>query len=121
MKFTLDWLKEHLDTDASADEIGKTLTMVGLELEGMEDQIDAGPRGVKHRLAADRVDHRLAAKALDLAHHDSGLFLGERGDQGSVGAALHAVERNLHAVDPVLGLDADFLDRLVATGDQSTD
>ena len=38
MKFTLDWLKEHLDTDASADEIGKTLTMIGLELEGMEDQ-----------------------------------------------------------------------------------
>ncbi|MCR6670865.1 phenylalanine--tRNA ligase subunit beta [Devosia ginsengisoli] len=38
MKFTLDWLKEHLDSDASADEIGKTLTMIGLELEGMEDQ-----------------------------------------------------------------------------------
>ena len=38
MKFTLDWLKEHLDTDASADEIGKTLTLVGLELESMEDQ-----------------------------------------------------------------------------------
>ena len=38
MKFTLDWLKEHLDTDASSDEIGKTLTMIGLELEGMEDQ-----------------------------------------------------------------------------------
>ncbi|MET3927323.1 phenylalanine--tRNA ligase subunit beta [Devosia sp. 2618] len=38
MKFTLDWLKEHLDTDASADEIGKTLTAIGLELEGVEDQ-----------------------------------------------------------------------------------
>ena len=38
MKFTLDWLKEHLDTDASAAEIGETLTKVGLELEGMEDQ-----------------------------------------------------------------------------------
>ncbi len=38
MKFTLDWLKEHLDTDASATEIGETLTKVGLELEGMEDQ-----------------------------------------------------------------------------------
>ncbi|MHA6730027.1 phenylalanine--tRNA ligase subunit beta [Devosia sp. A369] len=38
MKFTLDWLKQHLDTDASADEIGKTLTLIGLELEGMEDQ-----------------------------------------------------------------------------------
>ncbi|WP_224704749.1 phenylalanine--tRNA ligase subunit beta [Devosia aquimaris] len=38
MKFTLDWLKEHLDTDASADEIGTTLTLIGLELEGVEDQ-----------------------------------------------------------------------------------
>ena len=38
MKFTLDWLKQHLETDASADEIGKTLTLIGLELEGMEDQ-----------------------------------------------------------------------------------
>ena len=38
MKFTLDWLKEHLDTDASAAEIGETLTKIGLELEGMEDQ-----------------------------------------------------------------------------------
>ena len=38
MKFTLDWLKEHLDTDASATQIGETLTLVGLELEAMEDQ-----------------------------------------------------------------------------------
>ena len=38
MKFTLDWLHEHLDTSASPAEIGETLTKVGLELEGMEDQ-----------------------------------------------------------------------------------
>ncbi|SFV37874.1 phenylalanyl-tRNA synthetase beta chain [Devosia crocina] len=38
MKFTLDWLKEHLDTTASAEEIGTALTMVGLELEGIESQ-----------------------------------------------------------------------------------
>ena len=38
MKFTLDWLLEHLDTSASPTEIGETLTKVGLELEGMEDQ-----------------------------------------------------------------------------------
>ncbi len=38
MKFTLDWLKEHLDTKASADEIGKALTMIGLEVEGIESQ-----------------------------------------------------------------------------------
>lgn len=38
MKFTLDWLKEHLDTTASVDEIGRTLTMIGLEVEGIESQ-----------------------------------------------------------------------------------
>ncbi|ODT75574.1 MAG: phenylalanine--tRNA ligase subunit beta [Pelagibacterium sp. SCN 64-44] len=38
MKFTLDWLKEHLDTQASPEEIGKALTMIGLELEGIESQ-----------------------------------------------------------------------------------
>jgi len=38
MKFTLDWLKEHLDTTASADEIGKALTMIGLEVEDIESQ-----------------------------------------------------------------------------------
>jgi len=38
MKFTLDWLKDHLDTQASVDEIATTLTTVGLEVEAVEDQ-----------------------------------------------------------------------------------
>ena len=33
MKFTLSWLKEHLDTQASVDEIAETLTKIGLEVE----------------------------------------------------------------------------------------
>ena len=37
MKFTLDWLREHLDTDASIDTIVETLTRIGLEVEGVED------------------------------------------------------------------------------------
>ena len=37
MKFTLGWLKEHLDTDASLNEITDKLTALGLELEGVED------------------------------------------------------------------------------------
>lgn len=37
MKFTLSWLKKHLETSASLDEITRTLTMVGLEVEGVED------------------------------------------------------------------------------------
>jgi phenylalanyl-tRNA synthetase beta chain len=37
MKLTLSWLKDHLDTDASLDEIVETLTRIGLEVEGVED------------------------------------------------------------------------------------
>ena len=36
MKFTLSWLKEHLDTTASVEEITETLTDLGLEVEGVE-------------------------------------------------------------------------------------
>lgn len=37
MKFTLNWLKDHLDTDATLDEIVAKLTSIGLEVEGVED------------------------------------------------------------------------------------
>jgi len=36
MKFTLSWLKDHLDTTASIDEITYALTDLGLEVEGVE-------------------------------------------------------------------------------------
>ena len=36
MKFTLSWLKEHLDTDAPLDAILIALTDIGLEVEGVE-------------------------------------------------------------------------------------
>ena len=38
MKFTLAWLKEHLETDASLSEIVDKLTMIGLEVENVEDR-----------------------------------------------------------------------------------
>lgn len=38
MKFTIEWLKEHLETDASVTEIVDTLTMTGTEVEAIEDQ-----------------------------------------------------------------------------------
>lgn len=37
MKFTLSWLKEHLDTEASLAEIVERLTMIGLEVEHVDD------------------------------------------------------------------------------------
>src|SRR3954454_15864101 len=38
MKFTLSWLKDHLDTGAALDEIVETLTRIGLEVESVEDK-----------------------------------------------------------------------------------
>ena len=37
MKFTLSWLKDHLDTDASVDRVVEAMTMAGLEVEHVED------------------------------------------------------------------------------------
>jgi phenylalanyl-tRNA synthetase beta chain len=56
MKVTLDWLKQHIDTDASLETIVETLTRIGLEVEGVENP------GAK--LAAFRV-----AKVLSAAPH----------------------------------------------------
>ena len=36
MKFTLSWLKEHLDTDATVDQVVDAMTMAGLEVEHVE-------------------------------------------------------------------------------------
>jgi phenylalanyl-tRNA synthetase beta chain len=37
MKFTLSWLKDHLDTDATALQIAEAMTMAGLEVEHVDD------------------------------------------------------------------------------------
>ncbi len=38
MKFTFGWLRDHLDTDRSLDDIVDALSMIGLEVEGVEDR-----------------------------------------------------------------------------------
>jgi phenylalanyl-tRNA synthetase beta chain len=40
MKFTLNWLKEHLETSASLDEVLRALNDIGLEVEGVENPAD---------------------------------------------------------------------------------
>jgi phenylalanyl-tRNA synthetase beta chain len=37
MKFTLSWLKDHLETSASIDELTTKLSSIGLEVEGVDD------------------------------------------------------------------------------------
>ncbi|MDP3783930.1 MAG: phenylalanine--tRNA ligase subunit beta, partial [Sphingopyxis sp.] len=40
MKITLDWLKEHLDTSASVDDVVATLNRIGHEVESVENPAD---------------------------------------------------------------------------------
>jgi len=54
MKFTLAWLKDHLDTSASLTELTEKLSSIGLEVEGVDD------RGAK--LAAFTIARVLEAK-----------------------------------------------------------
>jgi phenylalanyl-tRNA synthetase beta chain len=56
MKFTLNWLKDHLDTDASLATVLETLTNIGLEVEGVENPAE--------KLGAFRI-----AKVLSAAPH----------------------------------------------------
>ena len=41
MKFSLSWLKEHLDTDETLDRLVEKLTLIGLEVENIEDKAKA--------------------------------------------------------------------------------
>ncbi|WP_109808941.1 phenylalanine--tRNA ligase subunit beta [Sphingosinithalassobacter portus] len=58
MKFTLGWLKEHLETDADIDAITEALTRIGLEVEGVENPGEklAGFRVAKVLTAAPHPD-----------------------------------------------------------------
>jgi phenylalanyl-tRNA synthetase beta chain len=54
MKFTLSWLKDHLDTDASLAEIVDTLTMIGLEVESVDDKAALKPFVIARVLTAEQ-------------------------------------------------------------------
>ncbi|TIL45599.1 phenylalanine--tRNA ligase subunit beta [Mesorhizobium sp.] len=52
MKFTLSWLKDHLETDASLNEIVERLTSIGLEVEHVDDRSSLKPFVIAKVLAA---------------------------------------------------------------------
>ena len=54
MKFTLPWLKEHLETDATLDEICARLTMIGLEVEDVDDKAAFKPFVIAKVLSAEK-------------------------------------------------------------------
>jgi phenylalanyl-tRNA synthetase beta chain len=55
VKFSLSWLKDHLDTSASPAEIADALTRCGLEVEGIDNPAEAlGAFTIAHVLTAER-------------------------------------------------------------------
>lgn len=54
MKFTLSWLKDHLQTDASLQEITDALTMIGLEVESVDDRSQYKPFVIAKVISAEQ-------------------------------------------------------------------
>ncbi|WP_245486963.1 phenylalanine--tRNA ligase subunit beta, partial [Rhizobium ruizarguesonis] len=54
MKFTLSWLKEHLETDAGLDEICTRLTEIGLEVEDVDDKAAFKPFVIARVVSAEK-------------------------------------------------------------------
>src|SRR5690606_14726245 len=54
MKFTLSWLKDHLETDASLGEIVERLTAIGLEVESVDDKAGLKPFVIARVLTAEK-------------------------------------------------------------------
>ncbi|GAA3998424.1 phenylalanine--tRNA ligase subunit beta [Sphingomonas humi] len=70
MKFTLSWLKDHLDTTASVDEIAVKLTSIGLEVEGIDNPAEKlAPFVVAEVISA---EHHPQADKLQVLQVDAG-------------------------------------------------
>src|SRR6186713_2928196 len=54
MKFTLSWLKDHLETDATLDEICTRLTEIGLEVEDVDDKAAFKPFVIAKVISAEK-------------------------------------------------------------------
>ena len=111
MKFTLSWLRTHLDTDASLEVITETLTRIGLELEGVEDRGAAlAPFRIVHVIEA--VQHpnadRLRACKVDTGSGIVSVVCGAPNARTGMKAVLgqpEALKRLNAIVHPLVGRD----------------
>jgi phenylalanyl-tRNA synthetase beta chain len=72
MKFTLSWLKDHLETDASLDEIVERLTAIGLEVEAVDDKSSLKPFVIARVLTAEKHPDADKLKVLMVDKGDGG-------------------------------------------------
>jgi hypothetical protein len=104
VKFTLSWLKDHLDTNASVAEIADALTRCGLEVEGIENPADTlGAFTIAHVLTAERHPQadKLQVLSVDTGDGDpraGGVRRAQRArrHEGRVRRARHLCARQRH-------------------------
>ena len=79
MKFSLEWLREHLETDAPAEAIAEKLTAIGLEVEGVSNPAEAlAPFRVAKVLTAEKVPNsrKLMKLSIDVGTEQRTLVAG---------------------------------------------
>ena len=95
MKFSLTWLKDHLETSATAEEISAKLNAIGLEVEGIENPAD--------RLAGFRVARVISAERHPNADKLQVLSI-DAGPQINGGAPLQVVSGAPNARAGMIGV-----------------
>ena len=74
MKFTLSWLKDHLETDATLDEICEKLTSIGLEVEDVDDRAVFKPFTIAKIVTAEKHPEADRLKVLGVDKGDGKLI-----------------------------------------------
>ena len=74
MKFTLSWLKDHLETDANLDTICERLTAIGLEVEDVDDRAAFKPFVIAKIVSAEKHPEADRLKVLGVDKGDGKLI-----------------------------------------------
>ncbi|MBE0533221.1 MAG: phenylalanine--tRNA ligase subunit beta [Rhodospirillales bacterium] len=105
MKFTLSWLKEHLDTEAGADEVAARLTAIGIEVESVVER-SKGLEGfvVAHVLAAEPHPNadRLKACTVDFGEGPISVVCGATNARAGMKAVLARPGQYVPGIDVTL-------------------
>lgn len=109
MKFTLSWLKDHLETDATLDQICERLTLIGLEVEGVDDKAAFKPFIIAKVLTAEKHPQADKLKVLSV---DTGtgapvqVVCGAPNARAGLVGAFAAPGMHIPGLDVTLGISA---------------
>ncbi len=107
MKFTLSWLKEHLETDATLDVICERLTSIGLEVEDVDDKAAYKPFVIAKILTAEKHPQADKLKVLSVDAGDGKpvqVVCGAPNARAGLDRCLRAARHVCSGIDVTLGV-----------------